>query len=384
MTEGLRRRAGAAGEVADAGIAWLERQAKKTADMDVPVLSGAAKALQPLYTGARAAIAHATSGGGKYYQPEVRDERYFSDDALRLMAKNLARHGGRSMSRYDYGKPSPATWEASQAVGGATVKDGKVTDAFDVDTKDPYGLSDGARLVNSGLGAAVDLGHRALGLVFGDERDPAAGKVRTEIPLDAIRRAEVRQDAKGGDAGDEVTENAEIVNSGEVADTPVANGPRIVVNPAVFSDDRDAKCVAWNEAFRVVMEEMQFDPVAEPTDRQRRFFADTAYAGDETMLRRTILARICTFDTSVEDPTDEQLEEAVEFLDAVEKAGAPQSEDELSTVRRIRDIVANVPRQAQGAGPAAPSEPPAGETPQGGSPREAPAEEPLRPSAPTE
>jgi hypothetical protein len=349
MTEGLRRRAGAAGEVADAGIAWLERQAKKTADMDVPVLSGAAKALQPLYVGARAAIAHATSGGGKYYQPEVQDERYFSNDALRLMAKNLARHGGKIMSRYDYGKPSPAMWEASQAVGGATVKGGKVTDAFDVDTKDPYGLSDGAHLVNGGLGAAVDLGHRALGLVFGDERDPAAGKVRTEIPLDAIRRAEVRQDAKGGDAGGEVTENAEIVNSGEVADTPVTNGPRIVVNPKVFKDKRDALCVAYNEAFRVVMELNGFEPVAEPTETQRRFFADTAYAGDETMLRRTILARICTFDTSVDAPADEQLEEAVEFLDSVMEIGAPQTTEEQASVKRIRDVLAaarNAPRPA--------------------------------------
>ena len=353
MTEGLQRRAGAAGEVADAGIAWLERQAKKTADMDVPVLSGAAKALQPLYAGARAVIAHATSGGGKYYQPEVRDERYFSNDALRLMAKNLARHGGRSMSRYDYGKPSPATWEASQAVGGATVKDGKITDVFDVDTKDPYGLSDGARLVNGGFGAAVDLGHRALGLVFGDERDPAAGKVRTEIPLDAIRRAEVRQDAKGGDAGDEVTENTEIVNSGEAADTPVTNGPRIVVNPKVFRDSRDALCVAYNEAYRVAMEGLGFDPVSEPTGEQRRFFADTAYADDERMMRRTILARICTFDTSVKNPTDEQIQESVEFLETVLEAGFPQNEREQSVVKRTLDVLRSVP---QGRGDAVPAE----------------------------
>lgn len=77
------------------------------------------------------------------------------------------------------------------------------------------------------------------------------------------------------------------------------SGPRIAVNPEVFSDDRDALCVALNEAFRIIMEINGFDPVAEPTDAQRRFFADTAYANDETMLRRTILARICTFDTSI-------------------------------------------------------------------------------------
>lgn len=197
----LRRQAGAAGEVADAGIAWLERQAKQTADMDVPVLSTAAKILQPAYVGARAAIAKLTSGGGKYYQPEVRDERYFSKDALREMAGNLARHGGRNMTRFGYtglgdgtgAVGNAAAWEASQSVGGASVRGGKIIDKFDVDSKDPYGISDGAHLANEALGRVVDAGHRALGAVFGDENDPDAGKVRTEIPVEAIEDA-----VKGG------------------------------------------------------------------------------------------------------------------------------------------------------------------------------------------
>ena len=89
------------------------------------------------------------------------------------------------------------------------------------------------------------------------------------------------------------------VPSAPAAPAESYSGPRIAVNPEVFSDDRDALCVALNEAFRVIMEINGFDPVAEPTDAQRRFFADTAYANDETQLRRTILARICTFDTSI-------------------------------------------------------------------------------------
>lgn len=117
-------------------------------------------------------------------------------------------------------------------------------------------------------------------------------------------------------------------------------GPRIVINPTTFHNNKDAACVMWNEAFRIVMSDMQFDPVSEPTERQRRFFSDTAYANDETQLRRTILARICTFDTSVKDPTDEQLEEAVEFLDSVMEAGVPQNEWEQSSVQRIRDVIA--------------------------------------------
>lgn len=98
--------------------------------------------------------------------------------------------------------------------------------------------------------------------------------------------SELRQDALGGDAG---------MAAGE----PQEDGPRIVINPSVFEDDKDALCVAFNEAFRIVMEMNGFEPQSEPTEAQRRFFADTPYANDELQLRRTILARICTFDTSI-------------------------------------------------------------------------------------
>lgn len=120
-------------------------------------------------------------------------------------------------------------------------------------------------------------------------------------------------------------------------------GPRIIVNPEVMHDKRDALCVAFDEAFRILMEYMDFECVSEPTDEQRRFFADTAYADDEVQLRRTILARICTLDTSIKDPTDEQLQEAVEFLDAVMESGAPQNEWEQRSVQRLRDVVAAIP-----------------------------------------
>ena len=118
---------------------------------------------------------------------------------------------------------------------------------------------------------------------------------------------------------------------------------RIVINPSTFRNKKDALCVAFDEGFRLVMEYMGFDPVSEPTEEQRKFFAPTAYAKDEVQLRRTILARICTLDTSVKDPTDEQLQEAVEFLDAVMESGAPQNEWEQRSVKRLRDIVAAIP-----------------------------------------
>ena len=114
---------------------------------------------------------------------------------------------------------------------------------------------------------------------------------------------------------------------------------RIVINPTTFSNRKDALCVSFDEGFRIVMEANGFDPVAEPTEKQRKFFSDTEYAHDELMLRRTILARICTFDTSVDDATDEQLQEALEFLDAVLEAGFCKTQWEQWAVGRIRELI---------------------------------------------
>lgn len=109
----------------------------------------------------------------------------------------------------------------------------------------------------------------------------------------------------------------------------------IVINPDVYVDERDALAVAWDEALRCVMEEMAFTPINDPTQKQRNFFADTAYANDETMLRRTIMARIATFDDSITDPQPEQIEETVEFLLGIQEAGIPRSEEEQATVQRM-------------------------------------------------
>lgn len=137
------------------------------------------------------------------------------------------------------------------------------------------------------------------------------------------------------------------------------HGPRIVINPSTFHNEKDAACVMFDEAFRLCMEEMEFDPVAEPTEAQRKFFSDTAYRDDERQLRRTILARICTFDTSVKDPTDEQLQEAVEFLGSVLEAGAPQNDWERQAVERLRDVIAQVAERGHRTGtPTGPSQAP--------------------------
>ena len=169
--------------------------------------------------------------------------------------------------------------------------------------------------------------------------DTTAEHMREARESKALSEALLRQDARGGDAGDEVTENAEIVNSGEVTDTPVTNGPRIVINPTTFRNGKDALCVAFNERFRIAMEQYGFEPQSEPTERQRRFFADTAYADDETMLRRTILARILTLDTSVKDPTDEQMREALAFLGEFAKRERPSNDWEANAIRRLARLV---------------------------------------------
>ena len=143
--------------------------------------------------------------------------------------------------------------------------------------------------------------------------------------------------AKGGNAPGESKSSAAPKGHNSALDG--YSGPRVVINPTTFKNEKDGLCVAFNETFRILMEVNGFDPVAEPTEKQREFFSDTAYANDELQMRRTILARICTFDTSVTDPTDEQLQEAVEFLDTVLEIGAPQNQWEQRAVERIRTAI---------------------------------------------
>ena len=174
-------------------------------------------------------------------------------------------------------------------------------------------------------------------LLYNMESEEGVVDQETGDFIDLDYEPETRQDSKGGDAGEgsetPVPESEAPVQQG---------GPRIVINPSVFRDDKDALCVAFNEAFRIVMEEMEFNPVAEPTEKQRKFFADTAYSQDENQMRRTILARIATFDTSVSDPTNEQLQETVEFLHAVLQVGAPQNDFEQRAVQQIIDVLSRV------------------------------------------
>ena len=191
-----------------------------------------------------------------------------------------------------------------------------------------------------------------------------------EPPVMDDKGGDTRRDIRAAEgAGDtEGPDGAPVETPMEApAEAPVdGGGPRIVINPEVFEDKRDALCVAMNEAFRVLMEVNGFNPVSEPTEAQRQFFADTAYSQNENQMRRTILARICTFDTSVKDPTEEQLEESVEFLEAVMEMGAPQNEWEQQAVQRIHDVLVAAIEKGTSVGDTPTEEPPAPEDVQDG------------------
>ena len=164
-----------------------------------------------------------------------------------------------------------------------------------------------------------------------------SGVYPEQIASVSHRTVEARAAAKGGDTPGKPSPSAAPKGHNPALDD--YSGPRVVINPTTFKNEKDGLCVSFNEAFRILMAVNGFDPVAEPTEKQREFFSDTAYAHDELQMRRTILARICTFDTSVTDPTDEQLQEAVEFLDTVLEIGAPQNQWEQRAVERIRTAI---------------------------------------------
>ena len=151
---------------------------------------------------------------------------------------------------------------------------------------------------------------------------------------------EYSQAAKGGNAPGE--SKSSVVPSGHNPALDGYSGPRIVVNPTTFRNSKDALCVAFNERFRIAMEQYGWVPKSEPTEAQRRFFSDTAYADDEEMLRRTIIARIIVLDTSVKDPTDAQLVDAMEFLNMFREREKPSNQWEADALERIIRLVETV------------------------------------------
>lgn len=167
-----------------------------------------------------------------------------------------------------------------------------------------------------------------------------SGVYPEQIASVSHRTVEARAAAKGGNAPGE--SKSSVVPSGHNPALDGYSGPRIVVNPTTFRNSKDALCVAFNERFRIAMEQYGWVPKSEPTEAQRRFFSDTAYADDEEMLRRTIIARIIVLDTSVKDPTDAQLADAMEFLNMFREREKPSNQWEADALERIIRLVETV------------------------------------------
>lgn len=219
---------GLAGKAVDRTLALGERGLTKLANWggDTPV-GAAAKVLTPVAVGIRAINANVTSGHGQHFTPVPRDERFFSEDALKNLARNLDEHGGKGTGRYaSNGIDSPGAFEASQAVGGSTVKDGKLTDVFDINHTYDWieDLKKGGTMAKI-AGHYADAVNKVAGVLFGSDLDADRGKVRTAIPLSAL--AKYRRDDKGGDNRFSASRN--FLASDRVPETifgiPVASKP---------------------------------------------------------------------------------------------------------------------------------------------------------------
>ena len=125
----------------------------------------------------------------------------------------------------------------------------------------------------------------------------------------------------------------------------------IKVNPSVFEDKRDALAVAFNEAIRLMQEDMKFTPVFEVTPEQKAFFKNTAYATDSQALKRTIISRIATHDTSV-SPTPEQEMETVRLLALVMEMIGPKHPDFPTVAKMAESVKAGGARGEVRAAPA--------------------------------
>lgn len=115
----------------------------------------------------------------------------------------------------------------------------------------------------------------------------------------------------------------------------------ITINPLVFADKRDAMAVALNEALRLFMEDQGFVPRFVVTSEQRSLFKGTAYADDEDALKKTIVARVATFDTSV-TPTPEQVSSATELL-AQAARSLGETHRDIPLLRKLGEALASRP-----------------------------------------
>lgn len=147
----------------------------------------------------------------------------------------------------------------------------------------------------------------------------------------------------------------------------------IKINPDVMNDKRDALAVAWNEALRILMEDIGFTPEFQITPEQQSFLAGTAYADDPEAAAKTIVARIATFDTSIPNPTEEQVTETLRLLAmALELYGGQPDGQTLGRIKteleRVHGVEAPSGNTPPEAAPAPPEDPAREPPPEEGAP----------------
>lgn len=125
----------------------------------------------------------------------------------------------------------------------------------------------------------------------------------------------------------------------------------IKLNPEVMNDERDALAAGWNEALRLVMEDVKFTPVFEATPEQKAFFKNTAYATNSLAMKRTIVARVATHDTSI-SPSEEQEMETLRLLALVAEMIGAQHPDAQVVQKMAESVKAGGARGEVRAAPA--------------------------------
>lgn len=134
----------------------------------------------------------------------------------------------------------------------------------------------------------------------------------------------------------------------------------IKINPSVFKDERDALAVAWNEGLRLWMEDNDYEVQSEPTDEQRAKLSDTAYANDEDAMRKTVMARVITRDTSAPNPSAEQKAEAYALLQMIGDT-LPEGSGDLEALELLAEDFEADYQQLSGEVPEQPGEEASGE-----------------------
>jgi hypothetical protein len=80
----------------------------------------------------------------------------------------------------------------------------------------------------------------------------------------------------------------------------------IVTNPYTTLNKSELEAVCINEAIRLFMREHRIEPKIRLTQKQLNFFRGTAYEGNNSELKKTIISRIVSGDPSAQDFTAHQ------------------------------------------------------------------------------